>query len=215
MNQARALGQSFSETHLTAIFASPLKRAHTTAQALHDGQPEPQPPLTTSLNLREQHFGMAEGKPWTMHREKGKTLEEMYAGDLWPVPITRTERFPEGESQDDLAARAERGLQECVMPFVWKAVRSGVWGEHIALVSHGLCISELVAGLVKKNTEAQPERDYRGLLNTAWTRVVISVQGAKEGEPLDFTDDNLPPLVVRVTHVNQHDHIDKLVSRKL
>ena len=214
MNQARALGQSFSNTPLAAIFASPLKRAHTTAQALHDAQPDPKPPITLCPDFREQHFGVAEGKLWSTHREKGKTLEQMYAEGIFTVPETRSDKFPEGESRDDVATRAERGLQEWVMPFVWKAARSGTWGEHIAVVSHGLCISELVAALMRKNAESAPQREYVGLLNTAWTRVVITVKGANQGEALEFTDDSLPPLVIRVTHINQHEHIDKLVRQK-
>jgi len=142
------------------------------------------------------------------------TKEEMYAANIFPLLRGRADKFPEGESEDDVAIRAERVLQECIMPFVWKAARSGVWGDHIAIVSHGLCISELIAALVRKNAEKRPERSYKGMLNTGWTSVVVSIKDGKEGEVMDFTDSNPPPLLVRVAHINQHEHIRDMIRQK-
>ncbi|PSR70465.1 hypothetical protein PHLCEN_2v13616 [Hermanssonia centrifuga] len=209
--QARALGASLADTRFTAIHASPLKRAYSTAQGVHDAQPEPKPPLTTSLLLREQHWGVAEGHPWIMVQEPGLSLEEHLARGLYPVLHERSQKFPEGESLNDLALRAEQAINEIVMPYVWQAARDGKKGIHIALVSHGLCISELVPALLKKDASGQHiGRDYRGLLNTAWTRVVLDVKGSKEGEPLEFSDNALPPLEVRVVAFNSSEHLEKV-----
>lgn len=174
--QARAMGQSFTETRFTAIYASTLKRAFTTAQALYDGQKDPKPTFTSSPLLREQHFGIAEGKPWTYHREKGMTLEEQFDQRKFPVLHYDDEKFPGGESLNDLAARANRAIEELVLPHVWTAAKEGEKGVHIALVSHGLCISQLMAQLLKHNADGPDGGDYRGLKNTAWSRVTISMK---------------------------------------
>jgi len=214
MNQARAVGKSLSQTPFIAIHASDLKRAYTTAQAIHDAQPTP-PPFDSSPLLREQHFGVAEGKPWSLHVEPGLSLEEHYAKGIYPVIFNRTDKFPEGESLDDLARRAEEAIEKFVMPHVWEAARRGKRGVHVAVVSHGLCISELIAALMRRNvTGGGSANKYKGLLNTAWTRVAIDVQGTKGEEPLEFPDSDPPPLTMKVTDVNRHEHIDNIVRQK-
>ncbi|KAH7922935.1 phosphoglycerate mutase-like protein [Leucogyrophana mollusca] len=213
MNQARAMGQAFSNTHLTAIYASPLKRAFATAEALRDAQPKPLA-INESPLLREQHFGIAEGKAWVLRMELGKTVEEYWANGEYPVLHKRHQRFPEGESRDELAERADEAIRQIVLPEIWQAARSGAQGVHLALVSHGLCISELVPALVKKGQNGMPAESYEGLMNTAWTRVAVSVKGTTEGEPLQFADDAAPALEVRVTDVNRHEHIDSIKRQK-
>ncbi|KAF7965552.1 hypothetical protein HWV62_2685 [Athelia sp. TMB] len=210
MNQARALGASLADVPFSAIFASDLKRAHTTAQALHAAQNQvPPAPLTTSPLLREQHFGIAEGKAWILTQDGSKPLAELYAAGVFPIITKRGGKFPEGESLNDLGRRATQAIDELVMPKVWSAAKAGKKGVQIAVVSHGLCISELIPALLNKDANSPPRQDFRGLMNTAWTRVTVDIPGAKEGEPLEFSDDT-PPLSVRVTHVNVHDHIDKI-----
>lgn len=177
--QARAGGAYFASinTHFIAIYASPLKRAHSTAQAILDAQPEPKPSFTVSPDVREQHFGVAEGEPWSMKSDEGVTREELYAQGIFPVIFNRTEKFPGGESLNDVQARAERAIQELVMPHVWKAAQSGEKGN-IAIVSHGLCISELIAALVRKDRDAQAGAQggkWTGLMNTAWTRLTVDI----------------------------------------
>ena len=73
MNQARALGKHWKSTPIDVVYCSDLKRAHSTAQALVAGQEtsgqsgnendKNLEPIPTPL-LREQNFGIAEGKPW-------------------------------------------------------------------------------------------------------------------------------------------------------
>ncbi len=168
---------SLSDTHFTAIHASPLKRAYSTAEGVYEAQPEPKPPLTTSLLLREQHWGVAEGHEWSPGQTPGLTIEEHFSRGIYPILHERWQKFPEGESLDDLANRAAQAIEELVMPHLKCAARQGKKGVHIALVSHGLCISELVPALLKKDASGNdPGHRYRGLLNTAWTRVTVDVK---------------------------------------
>ena len=66
------------------------------------------------------------------------TIEEHYAQKIFPVLLHRDERFPEGESLNDVAERTTQAIRELVLPNVWKAAREGVKGLHIAIASHGL-----------------------------------------------------------------------------
>jgi len=114
----------------------------------------------------------------------------------------------------DLEERAQKAISEIVLPHVWQALKDGKRDVEVALVSHGLCISELVAALVRKDTEVERKGgealggEYTGLLNTAWTRITIDVPAAKEGIPFQFAEDNLSALVVRVTDMNRHEHLE-------
>ena len=154
---------------LDYIYVSPLLRAYATGQAVRDAQPSPKPPFTANPNLREQHFGIAEGHPWE-ELAPGQTEEEMIAKNVFPALFSPSAKFPEGESINDLARRAEEAIRECVLPHVLED------SVHIAIASHGLCISELIAALLRLDPDASRNVSYRGLLNTAWTRVMISVK---------------------------------------
>jgi broad specificity phosphatase PhoE len=105
--------------------------------------------------------------------------EEQYAQDIFATHGNRYDKFPEGESLDDLARRAEEATTDIIMPYVRKAAREGRQDDDVkvAIVSHGLCISEIVAALVRMDTEHRGRGvDYRGLANTAWTRVTIDIK---------------------------------------
>lgn len=215
LQQAKALGQSLSNTRFVAIYASTLKRALWTGQAVREAQADPKPPLTESLLLREQYFGEAEGHPWSWNQTPGLTLEEHFAKGIWPVLHERSQKFPGGESLDDLAARASEAIDELVMPHIWQAAREGKAGVNIAVASHGLCISELIpALLVKDESGHHPGDKYKGLHNTAWTRLAIQVKGAAEGQPLNFADNDLPTLHIKVTDVNSREHLVSVVRQK-
>lgn len=168
-----------SSIHFTHVYASPLQRAHSTAQAIVASQPSPKPPLTLSPDVREQHFGVAEGKPWRVHLESGVTREEHYAKGIFPVIYDREDKFPEGESMNDLAARANRAVWEIVVPYVKEDAENGT-SAHIAIVSHGLCISELVAAVLRLDLKSKNANNWTGLLNTAWTRVKIELNASRD-----------------------------------
>lgn len=95
----------------------------------------------------------------------------MFKHGIFPVLRSRDEKFPEGESLDDLARRAEQGIAECVVPHL-----ASEGDIHIAIASHGLCISELVAALLRLDPDSRRDISYAGLLNTAWTRAVVSLK---------------------------------------
>lgn len=63
------------------------------AQQIEKNQPEPKPHMTVSPLLREQNFGEAERKPFG---EKGGYTRQP----------GRTFKFPQGESLEDVRARA-------------------------------------------------------------------------------------------------------------
>jgi len=201
MNQARACGVSFSTTRFTHIYASPLERAFSTAQAILDAQPEPKGLFTVSPDVREMHFGIAEGNPgpWSEADHKDLTREQLCERGIFPFLLDRDDRFPEGESMNDLQARAELAINDIVLPYVKEEAFSGE-DIHIAIVSHGLCISELVSALMRLDHFKAGGGDWTGLLNTAWTRVALdAVANGNVGTHI--------PLEVRVTHVNEHPHL--------
>ncbi|KAI0697909.1 phosphoglycerate mutase-like protein [Cytidiella melzeri] len=215
MNQARALGDALASTRFTAIHASPLKRAYSTAEAVYEKQPQPKPVFSSSPLLREQHFGIAEGKPWTWDTTPGLSLEDHYAQGLFPVMYQRADAFPDGESLDDVAVRAEQAVKDLILSNVRKAAREGKKGLHVAIVSHGIFISELISALLTKDRSGQhPGRKYRGTHNTAWTRIIVSVKGSKEGEPMEIADNDLPPLEVSLTDFNRSEHLEHVKRQK-
>jgi len=125
--QAQACGATFARTPLAAIYASPLDRAHTTARAIHATQPQPQPPLVLAPDLREQHFGIAEGHSWLARDGNPKVK-------VFPALSGRDDKFPGAESLNDLRRRAERALDELILPWL-----GGPAGDvHLAVVSHGV-----------------------------------------------------------------------------
>jgi broad specificity phosphatase PhoE len=213
MNQARALAQYFSKTKFSAIYCSDLLRAHTTAETLRDSQPafaNPlhsdqtssattetyQTPFIVSPLLREQNFGVAEGNQWSWSPDPQLTTEEHYARGVYPAITDRSGKFPEGESLDDLASRADRVLDELLLPEVWKAIESGERGVMIAVVSHGLCITydrayslwcslltctqcrELMSAFMRRDCGLGDNMGgrYRGMMNTGWHRILVEMK---------------------------------------
>lgn len=67
-SQAVRLGKAFADVPITAIYASDLNRANTTARRVWEANAEKNGgnpvPFTTSPLLREQFFGEAEGAAW-------------------------------------------------------------------------------------------------------------------------------------------------------
>lgn len=142
MKQARACAEYFSSIPLATIYSSDLKRAYTTAKVILDAQSEPRPSFVVSGDLREQHFGVAEGEKWIIHSDSGLDVEK----NIFPILSGRDAKFPEGESLNDLADRATRVVNELVLPWVWDTEKTYGKEEgeiHLAVVSHGLCISEV------------------------------------------------------------------------
>lgn len=172
--QANALAASFASERFTAILTSPLNRALSTASAIHDRQAPPRPPLIQNDLLKEQHFGEGEGKPYTAART-GKTAtsasveqqNETYARNRGD-----DERFPGGESRREVRERADKTVEELLLPYI------GLQEEderpiHVLVVSHGIYIRHLVGALVKRGTLAKASTERITLHNTGWVRVVV------------------------------------------
>ena len=134
---------------------------------------------------------MAEGRQWSLtnraidaamfspNRDEAleKAILDLAAQGIFAVIPDRKHKFPNGESLDDLAIRAGRALKECILAHFAEYVANGTKEDvHVVAVSHGLCISEMMAALVALDPQADHGVSYRGLLNTAWTRAAISVR---------------------------------------
>jgi broad specificity phosphatase PhoE len=170
--QAKALGAAFLPIQFKAIHCSDLKRAYMTAKAIQDAQTILKPPLYSSILLREQHYGSAEGKRWNTARNPMLTLEDHFEKGAYPALHGGSERFPGGESLDDLAERAEKVIDEILTSYMQEDHEEA----YVAVVSHGTFLSELIAALVKRDTSLKvtvQARDFRGMRNTGWTKVAV------------------------------------------
>lgn len=99
--------------------------------------------------------------------EKDETEEEVYY-----TIYNRHDKFPQGESLDDLALRAERALDETVWPCLETALQKATpetEEAHIVIVSHGLAISEMVSA-----------RACQFLLLPAFRSKILSMQSSEE-----------------------------------
>ncbi|RXW24463.1 hypothetical protein EST38_g1396 [Candolleomyces aberdarensis] len=186
-------------------------RALKTAKAIHATQPSSSTvPLHTNELLREQYFGAAEGKSFKTKRNKDMTLAEHFARGLFPALYNRTERFPGGESRDDVATRAQRFLDEVLMPYVWQEDTGKADSPiHIVVVSHGLFIPELIVLMARKDdvhkakNEAEIRSNARGMRNTAWTRVEFGFQVRLERDIRNAAVEILTYMRQRVEPQNQ------------
>jgi broad specificity phosphatase PhoE len=235
MNQAMALGQHWKDTPITAVYCSDLKRAHTTAQQLvaarsqdanTSGTEDGQLSLVVNPLLREQNFGIAEGKPWAARKSNSPKDPNETEEEVYYTIYNRHEKFPDGESLDDLADRADKALDQTVWPHVQEALKpGGDENAHIIVVSHGLAISELVAACefirvllstptndsypVLRRSPVPPTsgKSYSGLVNTGWTQLQIDIGLASPDRPEER-------IVTRifVESVNNSPHLANVVS---
>ncbi|KAL1736536.1 histidine phosphatase superfamily, partial [Schizophyllum commune] len=212
--QANALAASFANEKFTAILTSPLNRALSTASAIHDRQLPPRPPLIQNDLLKEQHFGEGEGKPYTAART-GKTGTTPKSGVTSAPNVQQSgssaqqdgtyarnrgddERFPGGESRREVRERADKTVEELLLPYI--ELEEDKRPTHVLVVSHGIYIRHLVGALVKRGTLAKASTERITLHNTGWVRVVVEREGDK--------------LIMSITEVNRHDHLNSLVRQK-
>ncbi|KAI4522246.1 hypothetical protein K525DRAFT_199332, partial [Schizophyllum commune Loenen D] len=208
--QAAALAKSktLPNPPITAIHASPLLRARATGLAIHAAHPHV--PFTEHLSLREHCFGDAEGHKWvpTLPTEFA-SFEEACAAGVYPIPKTRSQKFPgeTSESFEDLRIRARVAVREVVLPYL----NRGVEGEgkegiqaHVVIASHGHCITEMIGALHELDPDAAPREDV-WMYNTAWMRLELS---PKDPSVKTIDPTNPPPLNVKETHTNQREHLD-------
>ncbi|KAG9103172.1 hypothetical protein FRC06_011872 [Ceratobasidium sp. 370] len=177
MNQAKAAGKYFASYPITHMFASDLKRAHSTARAIYDAQPDPKPSFTITQLIREQGFGDGEGKPWNPA-----------PGLQWSQPEGRDGKFENGESLNDVARRGDKFFEQHLAPILNEAKSRPAGEVNVVVVSHGIAIAETLGALVRRSVHVEKDGwtgRFRGLHNTAWTRVAIGL----EDEALSETSD--------------------------
>jgi probable phosphoglycerate mutase len=123
--QAQALGERLAESHLDAIYSSPLERALETAQAVANPH---------GLEV-QTHNGIGEVKygDWN-----GRSLKELFKTPLWrSVQIYPSgTRFPKGESIGEMQARVVAALDE---------IRLAHPKQIVAAVAHSDVIKAAVA----------------------------------------------------------------------
>ncbi|KAF8318987.1 phosphoglycerate mutase-like protein [Clavulina sp. PMI_390] len=217
MNQARAVGAYFGDEttgiRIHAMYASPLSRAFLTAQQIQSQQPlEHRPPLTPTDLLKEQFWGDAEGHPFTWGPPPSKDDETDAAGKYAPL-TSRTSSFPNGESSDDVARRVDLFISEFIIPHVLASQADEETTLNIFVVSHGIAIAELIGAFLRRDPSVakQAPETWRGLMNTAWTRMEITTR-IETSHPPPITPSTRvkssdPPLSVRITAVNQYSHL--------
>lgn len=148
-----------------------------TATVIQEKQPDPKISLTISSLLREQNFGAGEGRK-ICAKDRDLTLSAHYARGKFPAIYTRTEKFPGGESLEDVAKRVDEVIDEVLFPYVWQEFE-GAAPMTVAIVSHGLFIAELVPRLVKRgdilvDLDGIEGRNFRRMKNTAFTKVQVT-----------------------------------------
>jgi len=176
MNQAKALGSSFSSLTIKALYSSPLKRAHATAMQIFEHQ-DPRPVFEESPLLREQYWGFAEGRPWSAPKPTSVAMK-----DYFPLPAGRSARFPEGESREDVAARASEAIDLFIVPHIFAAQGLPEDETNIVIVAHGIFVAEMTGELLRRRSGGASEAHrFSGLVNTGWTRLVLGFEGENPG----------------------------------
>lgn len=202
VSQARALGQSFANVPLTAIYCSDLKRAAMTAEEiLKSNRSIPPPPLVQSKSLREINFGQAEG--------------QSYASSEWlrgsSGDDARNFKFQEGESLEEVNARIAKAVRQFILPRI-EALRKKPPSQqeaagdvgHICIVAHGIAIAELLRVFMALHHDSasapwpDPKSSYQRvrLENTGWSRLEVAVpfQGDDEVSPGTGSSSSVPTV---------------------
>lgn len=123
--------------------------------------------MTVSPILREQHFGVAEQKPWG---DKGG----------WVRESGRSFKFPEGESLDDVRDRANQAsvcsrqqmagqsIEDCrIAQFIEKHIKEAegkpAKDTNVVVVAHGIFNSQFLGALLaRRSSKARLDWNYRG-----------------------------------------------------
>lgn len=122
--QARLLALTLKEEPITAIYASPLKRAYETAQIISQVGTPPSGkslPIKTDENLKELNQGRLEGLTFKEMLANYPDLMQTWANQ--PTSLV----LPEGESLMQLQARAWQAIERIYKSYV---------GETVVVVAH-------------------------------------------------------------------------------
>ncbi|KAL1305188.1 hypothetical protein AAFC00_002109 [Neodothiora populina] len=141
IQQARRLGAWFADNRLplTHVFASPLQRAHKTAEAVSTAQKTQAVSITKVEQLVEQDFGYYEGKPFYARQRDSpsKTGREAHHDAHKSEP-----GFVDVESKASMAKRSDDFLDTHLIPLLESGERPP---EElvVVVVSHGILLSNL------------------------------------------------------------------------
>ncbi|KAK6427964.1 hypothetical protein LTR95_015898 [Oleoguttula sp. CCFEE 5521] len=199
VEQASKLGEHLGRTNkITHIFASPLQRAHKTAQAVQRPQ-QAQRKATGKIEdleivlvpaLIEQDFGYYEGKAFYARSDPKKTGRDAHHDDHKNDP-----GFVDVETKESICKRADAFLEDHLLPLFDLLTLSE---EHVvAVVSHGILLSNLwrrlLLRLPRKSLTIAPEvtaaRDnlvlehLGGWSNTGYLELTIrKIETAESGD---------------------------------
>lgn len=141
VQQGIRLGQWFAKNDVvfTHFFSSDLSRAHKTAENIRKSQTtaEDAPEIVLSPELREQDFGFYERKPFYARSPESKKTGK----DTHRAQHKDDEGFQDIESKESMARRADKFLDEHLMPLLEQAPEDHNYT--IAIVSHGMLLSSL------------------------------------------------------------------------
>ena len=170
-----ALSLRLKEVKVAQVVVSPLERTQETAGLLFDASM----PTALEDRLLECDYGT-----W-----QGMKLSELVTNELWPIVQQRPDEmiFPEGESMNDMAARASSAMREWDAKLVAEHGSDVVW----AAVSHGDIIKAICADAM-----GLPLRKFQTLMiDPASVSVVhYSEQGSAVGKLNDTGDSWLAKL---------------------
>ena len=129
-------GRALAGRRFDAVFSSPLRRAHRSAELIL--QDIAHPPIEISLvdGFREIDFGRWEG--WTWDEVEARDPENLARWSSEGPAF----RFPEGEVRREFVAR----VQACVGPSIEQRFAAGA--EHVLTVVHKGVIKAIVAQLL-------------------------------------------------------------------
>ncbi|KAL8945870.1 MAG: hypothetical protein Q9222_007651 [Ikaeria aurantiellina] len=186
--QAERLGQYLATAGsiFTHVYASDLQRAVKTAEALLAAQPEnPDRPALTVRQLsvlREQDFGIYEGKPFYV-RQQGSSRS---GKDNHRAQHLDDPGFQDVESKESMTSRTDSFVHEYLKPLILKDSPSS-FGNVVAIVSHGIILSYLwrsLLGVFAKQTvslapglavgDARPLEFLGGWSNTGYLELEIT-----------------------------------------
>jgi broad specificity phosphatase PhoE len=131
VEQTKRLGQHFARNGVTFthIFASPLSRAHRTAEAILKAQPTDHDSgvgegieIVKKDELKERDFGSFEGKPFSSRTRSGEDGDDV-------------------ETKEALAKRVDVFLDECLLPLLEQEEGGRGSEPVVAVVAHGMLLA--------------------------------------------------------------------------
>lgn len=157
LKQAEIAAGPLSKLPIDAIYASPLHRAHVTAEALAR---RVDLPITSDVRLEEVNVGSWEGMlADDIYRENPDFVAGLAEG-------RDVRRSPTGETCTEVAVRISEALRE---------IAANHQGQTIVVASHGLAIRMGTAGVLGWDYEASTS--LAGMSNCGWTVLGARTEG--------------------------------------